>query len=119
MVVRDGAVLGEGFTEEAGGRPRRDRRARRRRSPLPAGATLYVTMEPCAHHGRTPPCVDRVLAAGVARVVAASVDPNTEAAGGLDRLRAAGVEVELDDSFDARQVNEAWRTWVTRRPARS
>ena len=59
------------------------------------GATLYVTMEPCAHHGRTPPCVDRVLAAGVVRVVAGSRDPNPEAGGGLERLRDAGVVVEL------------------------
>jgi len=112
VVVRDGSVVGEGFTEEAGGR-HGEIVALDAAGAAAAGATLYVTMEPCVHHGRTPPCVDRVLAAGVARVVAASVDPNTEAAGGLDRLRAAGVEVELDDSFEARQVNEAWRTWVT------
>src|SRR5439155_2304719 len=81
------------------------------------GATLYVTMEPCAHWGTTPPCADRILAAGVARVVAGSSDPNPEAAGGLERLRAAGVEVELADSFEARAQNEAWRTWVAaRRP---
>jgi len=112
VVVRDGAVLGEGFTEEAG----------RRHGEIVAldaagagaeGATLYVTMEPCTHHGRTPPCVDRVLAAGIGRVVAGSLDPNTEAAGGLERLRAAGIDAELDESFAARQVNEAWRTWVT------
>jgi diaminohydroxyphosphoribosylaminopyrimidine deaminase/5-amino-6-(5-phosphoribosylamino)uracil reductase len=77
------------------------------------GATLYVTMEPCAHHGTTPPCADAVLAAGVARVVAGSRDPNPEAAGGLERLRDAGVEVELADSFAARAQTEAWRTWVT------
>jgi diaminohydroxyphosphoribosylaminopyrimidine deaminase/5-amino-6-(5-phosphoribosylamino)uracil reductase len=76
------------------------------------GATLYVTLEPCAHHGRTPPCVDAVIAAGVARVVVGSRDPNPKAAGGIERLRAAGIEVELVDSFAARQQNEAWRTWV-------
>ena len=76
------------------------------------GATLYVTMEPCAHHGTTPPCVDAVLAAGIARVVAGSRDPNPEAGGGLERLEAAGVEVELADSVEARRQNEAWRTWV-------
>ena len=70
-----------------------------------------MTMEPCAHHGTTPPCTDAVLAAGVAKVVAGSLDPNLEASGGLERLRAAGVEVELVDSFEARALNEAWRTW--------
>ncbi len=75
------------------------------------GATLYVTLEPCAHHGRTPPCADAVIAAGVARVVVGALDPNPKAAGGLERLRAAGVEVELLDSAEARRQNEAWRTW--------
>ena len=63
------------------------------------GATLYVTLEPCAHHGRTPPCVDAVVAAGVARVVVGALDPNPEAAGGLERLRAAGVEVERSSTL--------------------
>ncbi len=78
-----------------------------------SGATLYVTMEPCAHHGTTPPCVDAVLAAGIARVVAGSRDPNPQAGGGLERLEAEGVAVELADSVEARRQNEAWRTWVT------
>jgi diaminohydroxyphosphoribosylaminopyrimidine deaminase/5-amino-6-(5-phosphoribosylamino)uracil reductase len=111
VVVRDGEVVGEGWTEQAGDRHGEivalDAAGERAR-----GATLYVTMEPCTHHGRTPPCVDRILAEGVARVVAGSRDPNPEAARGLERLAAAGVETELADSFDARQVNEAWRTWV-------
>ena len=77
------------------------------------GATLYVTLEPCAHHGRTAPCADAVIAAGVARVVVGALDPNPKAAGGLERLRAAGVEVELRDSVPARRQNEAWRTWKT------
>jgi diaminohydroxyphosphoribosylaminopyrimidine deaminase/5-amino-6-(5-phosphoribosylamino)uracil reductase len=112
-VLRAGDVLvGEGATEA--GRTGRhgelvalDAAGERAR-----GATLYVTMEPCAHHGSTPPCTDAIVAAGVARVVAASRDPSPEAAGGLERLRAAGVEVELDDRFDARRQNEGWRRSV-------
>src|SRR5207237_6788919 len=79
------------------------------------GATLYVTMEPCAHQGSTPPCAEALIAAGVANVVAGSRDPNPEAAGGFDVLQAAGVEVEDAESFAARVQNEAWRTWVSER----
>ncbi|MDX6516119.1 MAG: diaminohydroxyphosphoribosylaminopyrimidine deaminase [Gaiellaceae bacterium] len=111
VLVRDGEVVGEGWTEPAGDRHGEvvalDAAGERAR-----GATLYVTMEPCAHHGRTPPCVERILAAGVTRVVAGSRDPNPLAGGGLEQLRAQGVEVELADSFEIRQVNEAWRTWI-------
>src|SRR5207244_5734774 len=77
------------------------------------GATLFATMEPCAHWGTTPPCTERILAEGVARLVVGSRDPNPEAAGGLEQLEAAGVEVEHVDSFEARAQNEAWRTWVS------
>ena len=111
VVVSEGEVVGEGATE-AGGRHGEvvalDEAGERAR-----GSTLYVTMEPCAHHGTTPPCVDRILADGVARVVVASRDPNPEAAGGLERLAAAGVDVEVVDSPAARMQNEAWRTWVS------
>jgi diaminohydroxyphosphoribosylaminopyrimidine deaminase/5-amino-6-(5-phosphoribosylamino)uracil reductase len=112
VVVRDGLVVGEGSTERAGRHGEivaLDRAGERAR-----GATLYVTMEPCAHHGSTPPCADAVIEAGVARVVVGARDPNPEAAGGVERLRAAGVEVELVDSVESRQLNEAWRTWVVR-----
>src|SRR2546423_9537105 len=78
------------------------------------GATLYVTMEPCAHHGTTPPCTDAVLRAGIAKVVAGSADPHPGHGGGLERLRAEGVEVELADSFEARAEDEAWRTWAAK-----
>lgn len=111
VVVTDGVVAGEGATE-AGGR-HGEVVALEAAGERARGATLYVTMEPCAHHGTTPPCVDAVLAAGIARVVAGSTDPNPEAGGGLERLRERGVEVELADSFAARRQNEAWRTWVT------
>ena len=76
------------------------------------GATLYVTLEPCAHHGTTPPCTDAIVAAGIERVVFAAHDPNPEAAGGEAQLRAAGIDVEFADWFEARVQNEAWRTWV-------
>jgi diaminohydroxyphosphoribosylaminopyrimidine deaminase/5-amino-6-(5-phosphoribosylamino)uracil reductase len=111
VVVAGEEVVGEGATETDGRHGEvvalaaAGERAR--------GATIYVTMEPCAHHGTTPPCVDAILAAGIARVVAGSLDPNPEARGGLDYLRAQGVEVELADSFEARRQNEAWRTWVS------
>ena len=116
VVVRRGEVVGEGWHEQAGG-PHAEVVALEAAGEHAWGATLYVTMEPCTHHGRTPPCVDSILEAGMATVVAGSRDPNPEAGGGLERLRAAGVEVELVDSFEARRQNEAWRTWVAlRRP---
>ena len=71
-----------------------------------------MTLEPCSHHGRTPPCADAVVAAGVARVVVGAHDPNPAVDGrGLERLRAAGIEVELLDDVAARRQNEAWRVW--------
>jgi diaminohydroxyphosphoribosylaminopyrimidine deaminase/5-amino-6-(5-phosphoribosylamino)uracil reductase len=80
---------------------------------------VYVTLEPCAHSGDTPPCVDALLATGVARVVAGQRDPNPRVeGGGLERLRAAGVEAELaagELAFRCRQQIEEWRTWVVER----
>ena len=117
VVVRDGDVVGEGATDAGQTGRHGEIVALDAAGDRARGGTLYVTMEPCTHHGSTPPCADAVLAAGVARVVAGSLDPNPEASGGLERLRAAGVEVELEDSFEARRQNEAWRTWVrARRP---
>ena len=114
VVSRNGEVVAEGWHERKGG-PHAEVVALDSAGEHARGATLYVTMEPCAHHGTTPPCTEAVLRAGVAKVVAGSLDPNPEARGGLGVLRQAGVEVELQDSFAARAQNEAWRTWVSRR----
>jgi diaminohydroxyphosphoribosylaminopyrimidine deaminase / 5-amino-6-(5-phosphoribosylamino)uracil reductase len=111
LVDARGEVAGEGWHERKGS-PHAEVNALRAAGKRARGATLYVSLEPCRSHGVTPPCTDAVLAAGVARVVAASLDPNPKAGGGLEVLRAAGVEVVLDDRFEARQQNETWRTWI-------
>jgi diaminohydroxyphosphoribosylaminopyrimidine deaminase / 5-amino-6-(5-phosphoribosylamino)uracil reductase len=111
VVVRDGEVVGEGWHRRRG-EPHAEVLALEAAGERAAGSTLYLTMEPCTHQGRTPPCTEAVLAARVSRVVAASLDPNPEAGGGLETLGAAGVDVEHADLFEARAQNEAWRTWV-------
>jgi diaminohydroxyphosphoribosylaminopyrimidine deaminase / 5-amino-6-(5-phosphoribosylamino)uracil reductase len=111
VVAADGEVVAEGWHVEAGG-PHAEVVALEAAGDQARGATLYVSMEPCSHHGRTPPCVDAIVAAGVARVVAASRDPGLVSGGGLELLAAAGVAVELDDRLEARVQNEAWRTWI-------
>jgi diaminohydroxyphosphoribosylaminopyrimidine deaminase/5-amino-6-(5-phosphoribosylamino)uracil reductase len=111
VIVRNGDVVGEGATE-AGGR-HAEIVALEAAGDRARGATMYVTLEPCAHFGTTPPCADAIVAAGVERVVFGARDPNPEAAGGEERLRAAGVEVEDADSRESRALNEAWRTWVS------
>ncbi len=113
VVAADGVVVGEGVTEAHGGR-HGEVVALAAAGSRAMGGTLFVTMEPCAHHGRTPPCVDAVVAAGIVRVVAGSRDPNPQAAGGLEVLRSAGIDAELDDRFEARRQNEAWRMWISR-----
>jgi riboflavin biosynthesis protein RibD len=111
VVVAAGEIIGEAWHERKG-EPHAEVLALRAAGERARGATLYLTMEPCAHHGSTPPCTEAVLAAGVARVVAPSLDPHPQAGGGLERLREAGVEVDHADLFEARAQNEAWRTWV-------
>jgi diaminohydroxyphosphoribosylaminopyrimidine deaminase/5-amino-6-(5-phosphoribosylamino)uracil reductase len=119
VVVAGDEIVGEGWHERKGG-PHAEVVALAAAGERARGATVYVTLEPCAHHGATPPCVDALLAAGVARVVAGQLDPDPEHGGGLELLRAAGVEYELADdelAFRCRQQVEEWRTWVTtRRP---
>jgi diaminohydroxyphosphoribosylaminopyrimidine deaminase / 5-amino-6-(5-phosphoribosylamino)uracil reductase len=111
VVVSEGEVVGEGWHERQGG-PHAEVVALEAAGERARDATLYVTMEPCTHHGATPPCTTAILEAGVARVVTGSLDPNPEAGGGLERLQEAAVDVELIDSFEARAQNEAWRTWI-------
>src|SRR6185503_10106255 len=109
VVLLNDVPVGEGFHAEFGG-PHAEIHALRAAGERARGATLFVTLEPCAHHGSTPPCADAIVAAGVARVVVGARDPNPEAAGGVEELEAAGVEVEVVDAFEARHQNEAWRT---------
>ncbi|MBA3413276.1 MAG: bifunctional diaminohydroxyphosphoribosylaminopyrimidine deaminase/5-amino-6-(5-phosphoribosylamino)uracil reductase RibD [Actinobacteria bacterium] len=118
VVVRDGEVVGEGWHERAGG-PHAEVNALQDAGERARGATLYVSLEPCSHHGRTPPCVDAVVAAGIRRVVAGTADPNPEVDGqGLERLRQAGILVELASGelgWRARVQNESYRTWIARK----
>jgi diaminohydroxyphosphoribosylaminopyrimidine deaminase/5-amino-6-(5-phosphoribosylamino)uracil reductase len=95
VIVRDGVVVGEGYHERFGG-PHAEVHAIARAGEQARGATIYVTLEPCCHHGKTPPCTDAVLGAGITRVFAAMSDPNPKVAGqGIAQLRRAGVAVDV------------------------
>jgi diaminohydroxyphosphoribosylaminopyrimidine deaminase / 5-amino-6-(5-phosphoribosylamino)uracil reductase len=95
VVVKDGVIVGRGWTQP-GGRPHAEPEALSRAGEAARGATLYVTLEPCSHIGKSPPCADAIIAAGIARVVSAIEDPNPEVAGqGHAKLRAAGISVDI------------------------
>lgn len=121
VIVRDGRILGEGFTQKAGGNHAEIEALKdaRHNGQDVRGATAYVTLEPCSHFGRTPPCADRLVREGLARVVAAMADPNPSVDGrGFAVLREAGVEVETGVLEDrARYLNRAFcRKMTTNRP---
>jgi diaminohydroxyphosphoribosylaminopyrimidine deaminase / 5-amino-6-(5-phosphoribosylamino)uracil reductase len=115
VLVNDGAVVGEGWHERAG-EAHAEVRALEAAGAAAHGATAYVTLEPCSHHGRTPPCADALIAAGVSRVVAAMQDPNPLVAGqGVAALRAGGIEAEaglLEE--EARELNIGFVSRMTR-----
>lgn len=120
VLVRDGRVVGEGWHARFGGE-HAEAAALRVAGERARGATAYVSLEPCAHHGKTPPCADALVAAGVARVVFATADPHDSARGGAERLRRAGVIVEQGvEERRARELNAPFlhaqrsdRPWVT------
>ena len=113
VLVRDGTIVGEG-AHRYEQRDHAEIVALKAAGESARGATAYVTLEPCSHHGRTGPCADALVAAGVSRVVAGTLDANPLVAGqGLDRLRQAGVSVELGLCQDeAREINDAFACWV-------
>jgi diaminohydroxyphosphoribosylaminopyrimidine deaminase / 5-amino-6-(5-phosphoribosylamino)uracil reductase len=115
VVVAEGAIVGEGWHERKGG-PHAEVVALEAAGERARGSTVYVTLEPCSHHGTTPPCVDALLEAGIAAAVAGQLDPNPRHGGGLTTLAGGGVRTELADGelgFRCRQQIEEWRTWVT------
>ena len=107
VIVARGVIAGRGWTQ-SGGRPHAEVEALRRAGQTARGATLYVTLEPCSHHGKSPPCADAIIAAGVARVVSALEDPNPKVAGeGHARLAAAGIAVDVGIGADEARRDHA------------
>src|SRR5262245_640290 len=94
VLVKDGAIVGRGWTQK-GGRPHAETEALKRAGEAARGATAYVTLEPCSHHGKTPPCVDALIDAGIARAVVATTDPDPRVNGqGNAKLAAAGIRLD-------------------------
>lgn len=116
VLLRDGQVVGEGFHAEFGG-PHAEVAALAS-CPDPKGTTCVVTLEPCAHHGKTPPCADALISAGVRRVVIALGDPHPEAHGGVEVLRGAGVDIEVGCRQEAAAALNAPFLWGVARPDR-
>lgn len=118
VLARGGKIIGEGFHQRAGG-PHAEVLALREAGTRAQGADLYVTLEPCAHFGKTPPCTEAILSAGVARIITAAGDPNPKVQGrGLRALKARGIEVlrgTLSDKRRAEIQNEKFRVWVSER----
>lgn len=116
VIVKDGKIIAEGWHRQAG-TPHAEIHALNMAGELAKGATLYVTLEPCSHFGRTPPCAQAVIDAGISRVVAAMKDPNPKVAGrGFELLQSAGVKVEVGLlEAEARKLNEIFIKWVTRK----
>ncbi|MEA2327766.1 MAG: diaminohydroxyphosphoribosylaminopyrimidine deaminase [Thermoanaerobaculia bacterium] len=113
LIVRDGTLIAEGWHHRAG-EPHAEIEALR--DVDARGATMIVTLEPCVHHGRTPPCADAIIAAGIARVVIAMRDPHEAAGGGIEKLRTAGIEVVIGVlEPEARKLNEVFVHAVTHR----
>ena len=107
VIVKQGVIIARGWTQP-GGRPHAEIEALRRAGAAAQEATLYVTLEPCSHHGKSPPCADAIVAAGIARVVSALEDPNPEVAGeGHARLRAAGIAVDVGVGADEARRDHA------------
>lgn len=108
VLSEDGSLISSGFHHRMSSPDHAEVVALKRAGNQSRGAHLFLTLEPCNHHGETPPCVDAIIAAGIAEVTFATADPNPEAAGGAQRLRDAGIKVELTNDPDVAFANRAW-----------